>query len=166
MKIEKVEKLVTNLHDKSEHVVHIKNLKQALNHGFIWKKSIDSSDLIKMLGSKPYVDMNTKLKQKTKNNFEKDFFKRMNNAVFGKTIENERKLRNIKFVTAERRRNYLVPEPNYRITKIFMENLLAIGMRKTQILMNKAVWILVWLCKTKVWWKCKTLQIQISSLFM
>ena len=66
MKIEKVEKLVTNLHDKSEHVVHIKNLKQALNHGFIWKKSIDSSDLIKMLGSKPYVDMNTKLKQKTK----------------------------------------------------------------------------------------------------
>ena len=92
-----------------------------------------------MLGSKPYVDMNTKLKQKTKNNFEKDFFKRMNNAVFGKTIENVRKLRNIKFVTAERRRNYLVPEPNYCITKIFMENLLAIGMRKTQILMNKAV---------------------------
>ena len=91
-----------------------------------------------MLGSKPYVDMNTKLKQKTKNNFE-NFFKRMNNAVFGKTIENVRKLRNIKFVTAERRRNYLVPEPNYRITKIFMENLLAIGMRKTQILMNKAV---------------------------
>ena len=92
-----------------------------------------------MLGSKPYVDMNTKLKQKTKNNFEKDFFKQMNNAVFGKTMENVRKLRNIKFVTAERRRNYLVPEPNYRITKIFMENLLAIGMRKTQILMNKAV---------------------------
>ena len=87
---------------------------------------------------KPYVDMNTKLKQKTKNNFE-NFFKRMNNAVFGKTIENVRKLRNIKLVTAERRRNYLVPEPNYRITKIFMENLLAIGMRKTQILMNKAV---------------------------
>ena len=51
MKIEKVEKLVTNLHDKSEYVVHIKNLKQALNHGFIWKKSIDSSNLIKMLGS-------------------------------------------------------------------------------------------------------------------
>ena len=83
--------------------------------------------------------MNTKLKQKTKNNFEKDFFKRMNNAVFGKTMENVRKLRNIKSATAERRRNYLVPETNYRITKFFMENLLAIGMRKTQILMNKAV---------------------------
>ena len=78
--------------------------------------------------------MNTKLRQKAKNNFEKDFFKLMNDAVFGKTMENVRKRRNIKLVTTEWRRNYLVLEPNYHSTKFFIENLLA-------ILMNKLVYL-------------------------
>ena len=85
--------------------------------------------------------MNTKLRQKAKNNLEKDFFKLMNDAVFGKTMENVRKYRNIKLVTTERRRNYLVSEPNYHTTKFFTENLLAIEMIKTQILMNKPVYL-------------------------
>ena len=85
--------------------------------------------------------MNTKLRQKAKNNFEKDFFKLMNNAVFGKTMENVKKYRNIKLVTTERRRNYLVSEPNYHTTEFFTENLIAIEMRKTQILMNKPVYL-------------------------
>ena len=67
---------------------------------------------------------------------EKTFFKLMNNAVFGKTIENVRKLRDIKLVTSERRRNYLVSEPNYRTTKFFTENLLAMEMKKTKMYMN------------------------------
>ena len=57
--------------------------------------------------------MNTGLRKKTKNDFEKDFFKLMNNAVSGKTMENIRKHRDIKLVETERRRNYLVLEPNY-----------------------------------------------------
>ena len=65
----------------------------------------------------------------------------MNNAFFGKTMENLRKHRNIKLVTTERRRNYLVSEPNYHTTKFFTENLLAIEMRKTLILMNKPVYL-------------------------
>ena len=85
--------------------------------------------------------MNTKLRQKAKNNFEKDFFKLINNLVFGKTMENMRKRRNIKLVTTERRRNYLVSEPNYHTTKFFTENLLPIEMRKTQIAMNKPVYL-------------------------
>ena len=65
----------------------------------------------------------------------------MNNAVFGKTMENVRKHRDIKLVTTERRRNYLVSEPNYHTTKFFTENLLAIEMKKTEILMNKPVYL-------------------------
>ena len=65
----------------------------------------------------------------------------MNNAVFGKTLENVRKHRNIKLVAPERRRNDLVSEPNYHTTKFFTENLLAIEMRKTQLLMNKPVYL-------------------------
>ena len=65
----------------------------------------------------------------------------MNNAVFGKTMENVRKHRDIKLVTTERRGNYLVPEPNYHTTKIFTEHLLATGMRKAEILMNKLAYL-------------------------
>ena len=79
---------------------------------------------------RPYIDINTKLRQKAKNNFEKELFKLMNNAVFGKSMENLRKHRNIQLVTTERRRNYLPSEPNYHTTKFFTENLLAIEMRK------------------------------------
>ena len=90
---------------------------------------------------KPYIDMNTKLRQKAKNNFEKDFFKLMNNAVFGKTMENVRKHRDIKLVTTERRRNYLVSEPNYHTTKFFTETLLAIEMKKQRYLwINLSIW--------------------------
>ena len=71
----------------------------------------------------------------------KTFFKLMNNAVFRKTMDNVRKHRNIKLVTTERRRNYLVLEPNYHTTKFFPEHLLAIEMRKTQILINKPVYL-------------------------
>ena len=71
------------------------------------------------------------LRQKAINNFNKYFFKLMNNAVFGKTIENVRKHKNIKLVTTERRRIYLVSEPDYHATKFFTENLLAKEMRKT-----------------------------------
>ena len=65
----------------------------------------------------------------------------MNNGAFGKAIENLRKHENIKLVTTEWRRNYLVSEPNYHTTKFFPENLLAIEMRKTQILMNKPAYL-------------------------
>ena len=70
--------------------------------------------------------------RKSKNSFEKYFLKLMNNAVSGKSMGNERKHRNVKLVTAERRRNYLVSEPNYHTTKFFSEYLFAIGVRKTE----------------------------------
>ena len=85
--------------------------------------------------------MNTELRQKAKNNFEKNFFKLMNNAVYGKTMEDVRKHRDIKLVTTERRRNYLVSELNCHTTKFSKENLLAIETKQSQILMNKPVYL-------------------------
>ena len=85
--------------------------------------------------------MNTKLRKEAKKDFEKDFFKLMNNTVFGKTMENVRKHRDIKLVATDKRRNQLVPEPNYHATKWFSENLLAIEMRKTKVKMNKPVYL-------------------------
>ena len=81
------------------------------------------------------------MRTKAKNDFEKDFFKLMNNAVFGKTMEDVRKHRNIKLLTRERRRKYLVSDPNYYTTKIFAENLLAIEMKKAKIIMNNPVYL-------------------------
>ena len=82
--------------------------------------------------------MNTELKKEAKNDFE-DFFKLMNNAVFGKTMENVRKHRDIKLVATDKKINQLVSELNYHTTKWFSENLLAIEMRKTKVKMNKPV---------------------------
>ena len=85
--------------------------------------------------------MNNELRKKAENDFEKDFFKLMNNAVFGKTMENVRKQRDTKLVTTDKRRNWLVSEPNYHTTKWFSENLLAIEIKKTKVKMNKPIYL-------------------------
>ena len=90
---------------------------------------------------KPYIDMNTELRKQAKKDFETNFFKLMNNAVFGKTMENVRKYRDIKLITTDKRKNQLVSEPNYYTTKLFSENLLPIEMKKTKVLMNKPVYL-------------------------
>ena len=79
---------------------------------------------------KSYIDLNTELIQKAKNNFEKDFFKPINNSVLGKTMDNVRINRNFKLITTEKKGNYLASDPNFHTTKLFTENLLAIKMRK------------------------------------
>ena len=141
-KINKVEKLlVTSIEDKEKYVIHISVLKQALNHGLVLKNVYRVIEFRQEAWLKPYADMNTKLRTEAKNDFEKDFFKLMNNSVFGKTMENVRNHRDIKLVTTDERRNKLVSEPNYHKTKYFSENLLAIEMRKTKIKMNKPVYL-------------------------
>ena len=74
--------------------------------------------------------MNTKLRAEAKHDFEKDFFKLMNNAVFQKTMENVKKYRDIKLLTTDKRRNQLASEPNYNTTTYFPENQMAIEMKK------------------------------------
>ena len=90
--------------DKNEQVIHIRSLKQALSHGLILKKVDRLIKFNQKAQLKPYIDMTTKPRQKTKINFDK---KLMNNAIFGKAIEIVGKYGNIKLITTERRSNYL-----------------------------------------------------------
>ena len=85
--------------------------------------------------------MNTRLRTEARNGFEKDFFKLMNNFVFGKTMENVRKHGDVKLVTTDKRRNQLVSEPNYHTRKWFSEDLLEIEMKKIKVKLNNPVYL-------------------------
>ena len=85
--------------------------------------------------------MNTKLRTEAKNDFEKDFFKLMNNSVFGKTMENVRNHRDIKLVTTDKRRSILASEPNYHSTKYISKDLLIMEMKKVEVKMNKPIYL-------------------------
>ena len=124
MKIRKCNKLVCNFYDKKEYVVHIRTLRQALNHGLILKKVHRLIQFNQEAWLKPYIETNTKLRTEAKNDFKKYLFKLMNNFVFGKTMENVKKHRDNKLVATDKRRNQLLSEPNYHITKCFSEGLL------------------------------------------
>ena len=128
-----------NLYDENNYVVHIRSLKQ--DNGLILKKVHRVVQFNQEEWLKEYIDMNTELRKQEKNDFEKDFFKSMNNSVFGKTMENVRKHRDIKLVTTDKTRNQLVSEPNYHTTKWFSENLLAVEMKKIKVKMNKPVYL-------------------------
>ena len=104
---------VANLHDKTKCIKHIATLKQVSNHGLVLKKVQKVIKFNQNAWLKPYIDMNTNLKKKSKNDFEKAFLNLMNNAVFGKTIENVRKHRDMKLVKTKRRRKFIVWERNY-----------------------------------------------------
>ena len=95
MKINKCNKLVCNIYDKKNYVTHIRNLKQALNHGLIFKEVHRVIQFNHETQLKSYIDMNTKFRKETKNDFEKDFFKLKNNAVFEKILVNVRKHRDL-----------------------------------------------------------------------
>ena len=90
---------------------------------------------------KPYIDMNTELRKLAKNDLDKDFFKLIYNAVFGKTMENIRKHRDIKLVTKDKRRNKLVSDPNYHTMNYISKDLSITEMNKTKVKMNKPIYL-------------------------
>ena len=121
--------------------MHLKVIKQALSQGLVLKKVHRVIQFNQEDWLKPYIDMNTKLRKEAKNDFEKDFFKLMNNSVFGKTMENVRKDRDIKLATTDEKRSKLISEPNYHTTKRFSQKLLAIEIKNTKVKMNKPVYL-------------------------
>ena len=122
-----------------KYVLHIRALKQALNHGLKLKNEhrIIKFNLKPWL--KPYIDINTKYRAEAKNELEKNFFKLMNNSGFGKTMENVRNHRDIKLVTSDKRRKRLVSEPNYHSHK--NDHLMAIEMKKIRVKMTKPLYL-------------------------
>ena len=136
-----VKKLIPNLRHKNNYVVHYKTLMQYLNLGMELKKIHRGIRFIESDFLKPYIDMNTNLRTEAKNDFEKDFFKLMNNSVFGKTMENIRNRVNIKLVDTGEQFKKLTAKPNYESRKIFNENLVSVHMKKTSLTMNKPVYL-------------------------
>ena len=140
-KAEKVEELICSIEDKHKYVIQIRALKQALNRWLKLKKIHRIIQFKQKAWLKVYIDMNTELRKNGKNEFEKNFFKLMNNSVFGKTMENVRNHRDIKLVTSEKRRKRLVSEPNYHSNKTFSDYFMAIEMKKTRVKMTKPLYL-------------------------
>ena len=141
MKINKCTKLTCTIKNKKSYVIHISALKQSLNHGLNLTKVDRIIQFDQEAWLKPYIDMNTGLRKDAKNDFEKDFFKLMNNSVFGKTMENARNHRDIKIVTTNKRRSILASEPNYHSTKYISKDLLIMEMKKVEVKMNKLIYL-------------------------
>ena len=138
MKIGDVKKLVPNLRDKRNYVIHIRALAQSLKHRLILDRIHRAIEFDQSAWMKPYIDFNTQLRTKTTNEFEKDFFKLMNNSVFGKTMENIRKHRNV-----TNREAYLktVIKPSLKSGVLFGENLMGCEMGKVNVVMKKPVYL-------------------------
>ena len=136
-----VHKLIPTLNDKEKYILHYRNLQSYLSLGLKLKKihrvlQFDQSPWLKQ-----YIDFNTQKRTHAKNSFEKDFFKLMNNSVFGKTMENIRKRVDVRLVTSKEKLLKLSSKPTYVSSKIFNENLVAVHKIKETLTMNRPAYI-------------------------
>ena len=136
-----VHKLIPTLNDKEKYILHYRNLQLYLSLGLKLKKihrvlQFDQSPWLKQ-----YIDFNTQKRTQAKNSFEKDFFKLMNNSVFGKTMENIRKRVDVRLVTSKEKLLKLASKPTYVSSKIFNENLVAVHKIKETLTMNRPAYV-------------------------
>ena len=141
IKIVNVDKLISSFLPKKNYVLHYKNLKQYLEEGMVLKKVHRGIKFNQSCWMEPYIRKNTELRKEAKNAFEKDFFKLMNNSVFGKTIENIRKRQNVKLIDNRKKALKLSSKPNFDRATIFDEHLVAIHMKKTEVYFNKPIFV-------------------------
>ena len=136
-----VHKLIPTLGKKEKYVLHYRNLQLYLNLGLKLTKIHRVLEFNQSPWLKPYIDFNTQKRANGKNPFEKDFFKLMNNSVFGKTMENIRKRVNVKLVTDVKKLLKWTSKPTYINSKIFNENLVALHNIKEEIKLNKPAYV-------------------------
>ena len=137
----KVEKLVPNLNDKTKYVVHHETLKVYLSLGLKLTKIHRAITFHESAWLARYINMNTNLRTKAKNDFEKNFFKLMNNSVFGKTMENIRNRVDVRLVNSKEKALKLIAKPNFHAVSAFSEDLIAINMKKTKQVFNKPIYL-------------------------
>jgi hypothetical protein len=136
-----VPKLIPNLNDKVKYIVHYENLKQYESLGLKITKIHRGIKFEESAWLKKYIDLNTSLRTKATNDFEKDFFKLMNNSVFGKTCECIENRVDIKLVSSEKQAIKLTAKTSYDTRTIFDENLIAIHMKRTKLYYNKPIYL-------------------------
>ena len=136
-----VQKLIPTLSKKEKYVLHYRNLQLCLSLGLEIDKIHRVLEFKQSPWLKQYIDFNTEKRKNAKNNFEKDFFKLMNNSVFGKTIENIRKRVDVRLVTNEKKLLKLASKPTYVSSKIFNENLVAVHKIKETLTLNRPAYV-------------------------
>ena len=136
-----VHKLITMLGKKEKYVLHYRNLQLYLSLGLKLKKVHRVLQFNQSPWLKKYIDFNTNKRTLSKNDFEKNFFKLMNNSVFGKTMENLRKRVDVRLVTDKEKLLKLSSKPSYVSSKIFNENLVAVHKIKETLLMNRPAFV-------------------------
>jgi len=139
--VNRVEKLIPNLRDKKNYVLHYRSLKQYLDMGLKIKTIHRGISFFEDAWLKPYINLNTQLRTKASNEFEKDFFKLMNISVFGKTMENIRNRVNVHLVNRQKSLKRYSAKQNFHHLTIFDENLVAVNMKKTELVFNKPVYL-------------------------
>jgi len=136
-----VTKLIPSLLKKNKYIIHERNLKQAIDAGLLLKKIHRVLRFKQKPWMKEYIDFNTEKRKLAKNDFEKDFFKLMNNSVFGKSMENIRKRQNIKLITDENKYLKYVAKPTFKNSKTFSEDLVAVHYIKEKLLLDKPIYV-------------------------
>ena len=138
-----VEKLVPNLYNKNRYVLHYRNLQLYLSLGMRLTKVHRALRFQQSRWMEPYIRLNTELRKKATSGFEKDLFELMNNSVFGKTMENLRKRVDVKLVRAgeDDRLRKLIASPSYARANIFDDDLAAIQMHKSRLVLNRPVYV-------------------------
>ena len=141
LKVNNVEKLICHFKPHKNYVIHYRNLRQCLEMGLKITKVHRGISFNQSPWMEPYIKKNTELRKTAQTDFEKDFFKLMNNSVFGKTIENIRKRQNIILVDNRSKAVKLSSRPNFNRATIFDQNLVAVHMKKTEVYFNKPVYV-------------------------
>ena len=136
-----VEKLICHFKPRKNYVVHYRNLRQYLEMGMRITAVHRGISFYQSSWMEPYIRKNTELRKTAANSFEKDFFKLMNNSVFGKTIENIRKRQNIILVDNRKVAQKLTNRPNFERATIFDKNLIALHLKRTEVYFNKPVYV-------------------------